>query len=62
MYLDFEFSTISMTADCITYKNSIKLNALIFLDGMINISFCSFDVIYHRYVEISVRVKFSFLS
>ena len=61
MYLDFEFSTISMTADCITYKNSI--NALIFLDGMINISFCSFDVIYHdRYVEISVRVKFSFLS
>ena len=60
MYLDFEFSTIAMTADCITYKNSI--NALIFLDGMINISFCSFDVIYHRYVEISVRVKFSFLS
>lgn len=43
MYLDFEFSTISMTADCITYKNSI--NALIFLDGMINISFCSFDVL-----------------
>ena len=61
MYLDFEFSTISMTADCITYKNSI--NALIFLDGMISISFCSFEyVIYHRYVEISVRVKFSFLS
>ena len=48
-----------MTADCITYKNSI--NALIFLDGMINISFCSFDVIPYN-VEISVRVKICFLS